>query len=236
MDRILVIVVSVLAGLAGGYFIFNFLLPKNPIETAAKPVIVISAPSLINELSPIEFTTYNHLILKKKVAVTQVSAVFIRQWMYKIRLTVDLDKIDWTKISNINTELEQADHILLSGELPPLQIQGNVIDGSITEEVIAEALGFGEEKFYPVATKLTDNINKCAREQYGLTQLALDHAKAKVAEHLIGQLTINAKKEPTISTKLVFENEDELLKIIAGAQNQAIRQCGGSYDFDEHDQ
>lgn len=225
MNKILLMVICVFAGAAGGYLLFG---SKQPVRVEQQAVI--SEPRLINALEVVEAYTANSLVLVKKRTILgkENNAVYLSRWQQKVVVGVDFTGFDWKTVNGIGAVQKPGGNIV-SGTIPELKVLHEYnVKGSEKNEVASRIINFDEEGVLGAAAAARRNsTDTCSRDMILYRQEVVDHAMETVVQNLSAAMPVDSNGAPLVTFDLHFANEAELRAGIAARAAQAASDCGG---------
>lgn len=220
MDRLLIAIMAIVIGGAGGYFVFDYL--NEDIDITVQ--VETFEPRMIQRLETTEILASNTAIAvrENQVLGRENNAVMIMQWSSAAHLGVDFTGFDWGVLSGVGEPLPESGSIVISGDLPPLEILNSfVISGSEATEVMSRNRNYDEEaELGPLLVAQRGQLMACVAERALYRQAAIDDAKEMVLALLSAAIPLRPDGSSPVRFDLSFANESELLAEIAALGGQ----------------
>jgi len=219
VDRILIILVALVAGALGAYFLIPIFMGDQLLPSYS---ITNGVPQAKFSRNLAEIKHSHWMVARKDPGFFANDAVFVEAWESSTTYGVDTGP-SWNWQFKGVGEPFDANKGIIEGIAPPLIIIGTSKEKIIRSEVVNKALFVDEDKFrLEEVPKLKEQISKCAANAGYYSQLTLDVAKLSL-EQQVTDLFVQANKDyPSIKVKLTFENESELIEKILEYENAAV--------------
>ncbi|MCD9148476.1 hypothetical protein [Pseudophaeobacter flagellatus] len=226
MDRIVMIVVSILLGGAIGYFVTTQFGEKVDARVQA----VISEPKLVRRVEVTEVYSQNTAIAIRENTTFgyENNAAMMKQWDSTAQIGVDFTSFDWTQLNGIGQPVPDVGTVIVSGELPPLEVLNNfAVTGAEENTVVSRNRGYDEEsELGPLLDAQKQSLMDCIADRALYRQETIDNAHEVILSLVSAAIPPREDGSAPVAFSLKFANEQELKATIAQrmAQPQACDQ------------
>lgn len=227
MNNLLLALVLLGAGVAGGYFYSQSTVEPDVVIVAAR----IAEPREVQRLEVVEVVSQNTAVAIKKhtTAGRENNAAMLRQWQSVAQIGVDFTGFNWASVAGIGAELPETGQVLVKGVLPPLKVLNSFSkdekDTVISRIAMILAGGYNEEaELGPLLDQQQKAVTDCIASQ-ALNRLETIAIAQKTVKAMLGAAIPNrADGSSLVRFELTFANEDEIKAAVA-AREQGSGEC-----------
>jgi hypothetical protein len=229
MEKIIIVALSVALGGGIGYLVSE----KYSGKTIEISSASISEPKIVTRVETTEVVSRNTAVAiyeNKSVTGAENNAAMMLEWTSVAQIGVDFSAPDWKwdSLSGINEPIPETGTILVSGELPPLDLLNSFSQiGKETETMISRIAKIKEEEVLgPVLEEQKALLTTCVGKQALYRKDSIDNAHKVILSLLSAAIPPRVDGTPVVEFDLKFANEDELLTEIAALNGEPIS-CQG---------